>query len=252
MGGYEALLEEQRGVADCPHEWLHLHDGCPHIDCFGGGYMDSFSTRRCARCSRVETCGRKGDYACWADLEPHYDKEWNEWDDPRAAVFVENHDGCCCGSKGHFPAEWLTEAEGRRRYEASRKRKERQSRRRSTTPTPKRAAMPGAAAQPTPPKQNRHPERVLQQEVQRLATEGGWRWHHCAHASGCEGGRGWPDLILLRGSELLAVELKSDKGTVAVVQTRWLFAWREAGAECHVWQPSDLPAIKKRLIGKAC
>ena len=49
------------------------------------------------------------------------------------------------------------------------------------------------------------------------------------------------------GSELLAVELKSQKGTVAVAQTRWLFAWREAGAECHVWQPSDLPAIKKRL-----
>ena len=172
-------------------------------------------------------------------------------------VFVENHDDCCCGDQGDFPAEWLTEAESQRRsalYAAERMERDshaglagRDNGVRRMIRSRRREAATAGGGSVARSSNGGMSEKSLQQKVQSLATEGGWRWHHCAHAAGCEGGRGWPDLIMLRGSELLAVELKSDRGTVAVAQTRWLFAWREVGAECHVWQPSDLDTIKKRL-----
>ena len=89
-------------------------------------------------------------------------------------------------------------------------------------------------------------EAQLQERVQALATNGGWRWHHCGAPGGCSGS-GWPDLVMLRGEEMLVVELKTADGSPTAEQNEWLTAWQTAGAECHVWRPADLPEITRRL-----
>ena len=90
------------------------------------------------------------------------------------------------------------------------------------------------------------PEARLQERVQALATDGGWRWHHCGAPGGCSGS-GWPDLVMLRGGETLIVELKTADGSPTAEQVEWLTAWQRAGAECHVWRPADLSEITRRL-----
>lgn len=64
-------------------------------------------------------------------------------------------------------------------------------------------------------------------------TERGWR----TPVSG--DGKGFPDLILVRGERLIAAELKSDVGAVSVEQDVWLGAFRCAGALTAVWRPRD-------------
>lgn len=105
----------------------------------------------------------------------------------------------------------------------------------------------------------------------------GWR---CAHFRAAKTDRGWrtpvqadgagfPDLVLVRGPELLVVELKAQRGRLSVAQTVWLDAFGEvavavedavarligvAGArarmptvEVHVWRPSDFEEMQARL-----
>lgn len=52
--------------------------------------------------------------------------------------------------------------------------------------------------------------------------------------------RGWPDLILARPGRLLAVELKSNRGSLRPEQRRWLDILQAAGVETYVWRPRDL------------
>jgi hypothetical protein len=52
-------------------------------------------------------------------------------------------------------------------------------------------------------------------------------------------GSGFPDLILVRGERVLAVELKSERGRTTPEQEEWLAAFAGAGVEACVWRPSD-------------
>jgi hypothetical protein len=49
---------------------------------------------------------------------------------------------------------------------------------------------------------------------------------------------GWPDLVLSR-ERLVAVELKSERGTVTPAQQGWLAALTRVGVEVHVWRPEQ-------------
>ena len=74
----------------------------------------------------------------------------------------------------------------------------------SAAPPGKMAARQQATRRPEswqldPPRQVRDPEigpveslpRLCKcVDVQELATQGGWRWHHLGHAASCDGGRG--------------------------------------------------------------
>ncbi len=60
-------------------------------------------------------------------------------------------------------------------------------------------------------------------------------------------GKGFPDLIMLNGKEMIVAEVKSDKGKVSLEQDTWLDAFREVGAETFVWRPKDWEAIQERL-----
>lgn len=98
-------------------------------------------------------------------------------------------------------------------------------------------------------------EAAFQQVVIDYGTLLGWKIAHFRAARTKTGwvtpvaadGKGWPDLILVRGNRIIAAELKSAKGRATAEQTAWLDALKAAGIETHLWRPSDLDAIKETL-----
>ena len=83
-----------------------------------------------------------------------------------------------------------------------------------------------------------------------LAKVLGWRRAHFRPARTAYGWRtavsgdgvGFPDLILVRGRRILAVELKSQRGALTEEQGDWLTSLQVAGVETHVWRPADFDA----------
>lgn len=93
------------------------------------------------------------------------------------------------------------------------------------------------------------------QHVQQLADLHGWQWCHFSDSRrevrpgvfvGDSKARGWPDIVLARERVVFA-ELKSDTGQLRLNQVQWLDALTEAGAECYLWKPDDLPEIGRIL-----
>lgn len=60
-------------------------------------------------------------------------------------------------------------------------------------------------------------------------------------------GKGWPDLILVRRTTIIAAELKSDKGKLTPEQVDVLVVLAGAGVETHVWRPRDWDTIVEVL-----
>lgn len=75
-------------------------------------------------------------------------------------------------------------------------------------------------------------------------TSTGWR-------TPCEAdAKGFPDLVMTKGSRLIAAELKSARGRTTDEQLAWLGAFRDCGAEIYIWRPADWPAIVELLTAK--
>lgn len=100
-------------------------------------------------------------------------------------------------------------------------------------------------------------EAAWQQTVLDGAHACGWRSMHVRRSQGRRAGQpawqtttscaGWPDLILWRPGELLAVELKSNRGTLTRDQQAVLGSLERAGVETHVWRPRDWDRVRARL-----
>jgi len=92
-------------------------------------------------------------------------------------------------------------------------------------------------------------EARLQCILQILAKLWGWEYRH--HRSSRRQAKGWPDHTLLRReppkAEAFWVELKREAQKLTDKQTEILSGLRLAGHEVHVWRPSDLQAIVRRL-----
>jgi hypothetical protein len=97
-------------------------------------------------------------------------------------------------------------------------------------------------------------EADFQKQVVELAGICGWHHLHVRRTIGR--GRkwttstnlaGWPDLLLWRTGEVIAAELKSERGVVSPEQCEVLDSLRDAGVRCFVWRPSDFEAIAKVL-----
>jgi len=88
-------------------------------------------------------------------------------------------------------------------------------------------------------------EADLQAAIVDLARLHRWRVFHVFDARRSE--RGFPDLCLVRPPRLLFAELKRLGRDPTSAQQDWLDALAAAGAECHVWRPSDWPAIERTL-----
>ena len=94
-------------------------------------------------------------------------------------------------------------------------------------------------------------------QVIAFAQLNGWRTVHFRPARTSRGwrtavqgdGKGWPDLVMLRGSRLVAAELKSESGMATDDQLAWLDAMALVGAECYIWRPADWPSVVQVLRG---
>ena len=99
-------------------------------------------------------------------------------------------------------------------------------------------------------------ERHFQESVIDSAHVWGWRVAHFRPAQTSKGwrtpvaadGAGFPDLILIRGSELLALELKRKGGSMTVAQGEWIDAFRQVGQVTALClSPVDWPMIEAAL-----
>jgi hypothetical protein len=100
-------------------------------------------------------------------------------------------------------------------------------------------------------------EAEFQAQIVQLATMLGWRHLHCRRSIGK--GRqwvtatnivGWPDLLCWKRGQVIAVELKSDKGTLTPEQREVLASLAEAGVAVYVWRPSDFDEAQRVLSRK--
>lgn len=60
-------------------------------------------------------------------------------------------------------------------------------------------------------------------------------------------GKGFPDVLFLRGSSLFVAELKVGKNKTTREQDEWLSAFRAAGVRAFVWRPCDWEEIRREL-----
>ncbi len=81
------------------------------------------------------------------------------------------------------------------------------------------------------------------------ARAGGWLYHHTQRSDyGRQMGlRGFPDLILVKDTEIVALEIKARRGVVTPEQFKWLTALQWSGATAEVVYPPDLAGWVKRL-----
>lgn len=98
-------------------------------------------------------------------------------------------------------------------------------------------------------------ESAFQAQVVALAQTMGWRVQHSRPAQ--VGGRwmtaitgdiGFPDLVLAhRTKGVVFAELKTERGVLSEAQAEWRKALTAGGAEYHLWRPSDMHQVMKRL-----
>lgn len=85
-------------------------------------------------------------------------------------------------------------------------------------------------------------EDELLANVRDFARWQGWLTYHTQRSQRSE--PGFPDLMLLRRSRLVAVELKSQRGKVTPAQQEWLDGLTDVAhgtdrVEVYVWRPLD-------------
>jgi hypothetical protein len=91
----------------------------------------------------------------------------------------------------------------------------------------------------------RQTERDWSRTVIDYAKLRGWDLrYHTQHSLGSDAG--FPDWLLVR-DRVVFVELKGDGGKLSPHQTRWVEGLRAAGAEVHVWWPSDWDDVVRAL-----
>jgi hypothetical protein len=89
-------------------------------------------------------------------------------------------------------------------------------------------------------------EKQFQEEVRRLAAAAVWMCYH--QYSSLKSPAGFPDLVLVRGPVLLAVELKMPGKAPTEAQKQWLDALRSVRqVSASVWTPDDLATILEVL-----
>lgn len=96
------------------------------------------------------------------------------------------------------------------------------------------------------------PEREFQTWFGKWARANEWLYYHTENSK--RSPAGFPDCVLIRIPEIIVVELKSCLRTanVSSAQMEWLRSFEAVGVETHVWRPSDIPAIMKRLRMPSC
>jgi hypothetical protein len=60
-------------------------------------------------------------------------------------------------------------------------------------------------------------------------------------------GKGWPDLVLVRGGVIVFVECKTNKGSQSKEQKAWQKRLWDAGQDYLIWRPRAWKTIQKFL-----
>jgi hypothetical protein len=99
-------------------------------------------------------------------------------------------------------------------------------------------------------------EKEFQKAVIELAHRLGYRVAHFPKIQDKRGywrtpvaadGKGFPDLLLVRGERLIFAELKAEGGRMTPEQDAWFEALRYTGALLAGWYPRDWPLIEQTL-----
>jgi len=88
-------------------------------------------------------------------------------------------------------------------------------------------------------------EKEWQATVIEAAKACGWKHYHTYRSQ--RSVAGFPDLILIRGRELIVVEIKRQHGKVSKPQQEWLSLFEGAGVPTFVWRPSHWEQIQSIL-----
>lgn len=93
-------------------------------------------------------------------------------------------------------------------------------------------------------------ERQFQRQVLDLAKLCGYRAYHTHDSRRSQ--PGFPDIVLVnpKRRHTLFVELKTDVGRVTAAQQAWIDDLQRAGANVHLWRPTDWPSIVE-ILGAA-
>jgi hypothetical protein len=84
------------------------------------------------------------------------------------------------------------------------------------------------------------------EHVKLRARAFGWSIYHTYDSRRSTGG--FPDLVLVRGTRCLFVELKKNNGAVTLDQIHWLEIISQARTiETYVWRPNDEMEVSKAL-----
>ena len=94
-------------------------------------------------------------------------------------------------------------------------------------------------------------------QVIALARLRGWRVAHFRPARTATGwctavqgdGKGYPDLLLVKGKVCVVIELKTGDNQPTAEQEQWLAAFADAGIEAYLFRPADWEAIERLLEG---
>lgn len=81
-------------------------------------------------------------------------------------------------------------------------------------------------------------EDQLQDKVEGLCRELGWLAYHTHNSRRSQ--KGFPDLVMVRGSRVVWRELKTMTGKPTPEQRVWLAALAATGADVGLWRPIDL------------
>lgn len=99
-------------------------------------------------------------------------------------------------------------------------------------------------------------EADFQKQVIELAQLCGWRTAHFRPGMNRSGrwstpvqgdGKGFPDLLMVRGRRVIVAELKTSKGRLSQEQEEWLAAFSLADVPAFVWRPGDWDRIVEAL-----
>lgn len=102
----------------------------------------------------------------------------------------------------------------------------------------------------------RQTEASFTAQVLQLAKIRGWRTAHFRPGRTERGwrtavsgdGKGFPDLVMLRGARVVVAELKVNKNPPTAEQRQWIEAWLGVPAsEAFVWRPEDWDEICRVL-----
>lgn len=102
------------------------------------------------------------------------------------------------------------------------------------------------------------PEDSFTRQVLKYARLNGWKTIHIRPGRTKDGwntpiqgdGIGFPDLLMIRGPEIVVAELKCGKNKVNECQRDWLKAFEEARVPAYWWYPKDWEEIESVLARK--